>query len=110
MSCPPYTPRNSTHGTSKTLELIVDEYLPLRAVNFEFHNSSNESITLNPTKLTNKILRNSKSVVLGILNLPRLKFDNLNTQAASPITLELPRLKTQLLEYTRKVYKISRKL
>jgi len=110
MKTPAQTSSMSILETSKTLGFIVDECLPLRAVNFEFHNPSYESITLNPAKLTNEILRNGKSVVLGILNLPRLKFDNFDTQAASPITLELPRLKTQLLEYTRKIYKVSRKL
>ncbi len=86
---------------SKTLGLIVDECFSFSAINYYFHNPSNESITLNPTKLSNKVLRNCEGVVLSSLNLPSLKLNNLNTQVASPITLEFPRLKTQLLEDTR---------
>jgi len=85
VAAPARVPCSELLNNQKTLGLIVDEYLPLRAVNLEFHDPSNESITLNPTKLSNEILRNREGVVLSIPNLPRLKLNNLNTQAVPQI-------------------------
>ena len=97
MVAPTQTSSMSIPETSKTLGFIVDECLPLRAVNLEFHDSSYESITLNPTKLTNEILRNCKKVLsTSFTNLPRLKLNNLNTQSASPINTSSYRHKNTL--------------
>lgn len=97
---------------TRDLGLIVDECLPLNAVDLEFHNPNDECFTLTPAKKFYKFLRNAYEVVVApTLILPSLKLNDIHTHIHTQEIDRNSSLKTLTTEITRdfiKIYKLSR--